>query len=67
MNYDIHVGAIGGLTGKFIAFFASFICASLPVTGFLVWWGRRKKKPAAKSIRVPQPAGKPSIAEVSVA
>jgi len=41
-NYDIHVGAIGGLTGKIIAFIASLICASLPVTGFLVWWGKRR-------------------------
>lgn len=38
MNYDIHVGAIGGLTGKVITFLISLICASLPVTGFLVWW-----------------------------
>ncbi|HEY4285563.1 MAG TPA: PepSY-associated TM helix domain-containing protein [Puia sp.] len=46
-NYDIHVGAIGGLTGKIIAFIASLICASLPVTGFLIWWGKRhKKKPS---------------------
>ena len=44
MNYDIHVGAIGGLTGKIIAFIISFICASLPVTGFLVWWGKRKNR-----------------------
>ena len=43
MNYDIHVGAIGGLTGKIIAFFISLICASLPITGFLVWWLKRKK------------------------
>lgn len=42
-NFDIHVGAIGGLTGKIIAFIASLICASLPVTGFLVWWGKRRK------------------------
>lgn len=41
-NYDVHVGAIGGLTGKIIAFFASLICASLPVTGFLIWWLKRK-------------------------
>lgn len=44
MNYDIHVGAILGLPGKTLAFFASLIGASLPVTGFLVWWGRRNKK-----------------------
>jgi len=45
MNYDMHVGAILGLPGKLLAFFASLIAASLPVTGFIIWWGRRKKKP----------------------
>lgn len=44
MNYDIHVGAIGGLTGKILAFFISLISASLPITGFLIWYWRRKKK-----------------------
>lgn len=44
MNYDIHTGAIFGLTGKIIAFFISLIIASLPVTGFLLWYGRRYKK-----------------------
>lgn len=42
MNYDIHVGQILGLPGKIIAFLASLICASLPVTGFIVWLGKRK-------------------------
>lgn len=49
MNYDIHVGAIGGLTGKIIAFITSLICASLPVTGFLIWWGKRRKKKYPRS------------------
>jgi len=44
MNYDIHVGAVLGLPGKILAFCGSLICASLPVTGFYIWWGRRKKK-----------------------
>ena len=44
LNYDIHVGAIWGLPGKTLAFFASLIVASLPVTGFIMWWGRRNKK-----------------------
>ncbi|WP_299466169.1 PepSY domain-containing protein [uncultured Microscilla sp.] len=48
MNYDIHVGSIGGLPGKIIAFLASLVTASLPVTGFLMWWGRRKKKALTK-------------------
>ena len=43
-NYDIHVGSILGLPTKIIAFMVSLICASLPVTGFMIWWGRRKKK-----------------------
>ncbi len=45
MNYDLHTGAILGLPGKILAFLASLLCASLPVTGFFVWWGRRNKKP----------------------
>lgn len=43
MNYDIHTGAVIGLPGKILAFFASLIVASLPVTGFYIWWGRRRK------------------------
>lgn len=46
MNYDIHVGAIAGLPGKILAFVISLICASLPVTGFLVWLNKGKKKKA---------------------
>lgn len=44
MNYDIHVGAVLGLPGKLLAFFASLIAASLPITGFLIWRGRKKKQ-----------------------
>ncbi|SEB14637.1 PepSY-associated TM helix domain-containing protein [Pedobacter hartonius] len=44
MNYDIHVGAILGLPGKILAFIASLIAASLPITGFMIWLGRKKKK-----------------------
>ena len=48
MNYDIHTGAIIGLSGKILAFFASLIAASLPVTGFYIWWGRRSKNKVEK-------------------
>ncbi|WP_250433751.1 PepSY-associated TM helix domain-containing protein [Hanstruepera flava] len=44
MNYDIHIGAIGGLAGKIIAFLVSLLTASLPVTGILLWYGRTYKK-----------------------
>ena len=44
MNYYIHTGAVWGMPGKILAFFISFICAGLPITGFYIWWGRKKKK-----------------------
>ena len=51
MNYDIHIGAIGGIAGKIIAFLASLLVASLPVTGTLLWYGRTyKKKQSIKSL-----------------
>ncbi|QQL49733.1 PepSY-associated TM helix domain-containing protein [Mucilaginibacter ginkgonis] len=53
LNYDIHVGQVGGITTKIIAFLASLICASLPITGFIVWLGKRKKKPKGKALRHP--------------
>ncbi|MEN2412948.1 PepSY-associated TM helix domain-containing protein [Flavobacterium mesophilum] len=51
INYDLHVGSILGFPGKVLAFFASLVSASLPITGFLIWWGRnnKKKKKLAKS------------------
>ncbi len=52
MNYDIHVGAVLGLPGKLLAFFASLIIASLPVTGTLIWWGRKKKTKKQNNITV---------------
>jgi uncharacterized iron-regulated membrane protein len=43
-NYDIHTGSYFGLFGKMIWFITGLICASLPITGFLVWLGKQKKK-----------------------
>jgi len=51
MNYDIHVGAIGGWPGRIAVFFAALIAASLPITGLMIWLnkrkGRKKKNTAA--------------------
>ncbi|MCX2585337.1 PepSY-associated TM helix domain-containing protein [Pedobacter sp. MR22-3] len=44
MNYDIHTGNILGLPGKILAFLGSLISASLPLTGFLIWYNRKKGK-----------------------
>ena len=57
MNFDIHVGQIYGLPTRILAFFASLIGASLPVTGFIIWWFRGKKNNKVK----------PAIAKQSVA
>ncbi|MFT3752230.1 MAG: PepSY-associated TM helix domain-containing protein [Paludibacter sp.] len=45
MNYEIHTGAILGLPGKIFAFLMSLCIASFPVTGFILWWKKRRKKP----------------------
>lgn len=51
MNYGLHTGQFFGLTGKIIAFIASLLAAALPVTGFIIFWGRgNKKKPKSKVI-----------------
>jgi uncharacterized iron-regulated membrane protein len=48
MNYDIHVGSILGFTGKVLAFLFTLIGASLPITGFLIWYFRKFKKKGKK-------------------
>ncbi|MOA37794.1 hypothetical protein D3C78_1594190 [compost metagenome] len=42
-NYDLHTGQLFGLFGKIIAFIASLIAASLPITGFVIWLKKKKK------------------------
>lgn len=42
-NYDIHTGKVFGLVGQIIVFLAALISASLPITGFMMWRGKRRK------------------------
>lgn len=42
-NYNIHTGKIYGWPTQVLALLASLVCASLPVTGVIMWLGRRKK------------------------
>ncbi|RYY52755.1 MAG: PepSY domain-containing protein [Chitinophagaceae bacterium] len=51
LNYDLHVGAIGGITTKIIAFLACIISASLPVTGFVIWFGKKRKQKKKSVVR----------------
>lgn len=50
MNYDIHTGAVIGLAGKIFAFLISLLIASLPISGFYIWWGRNKKKKSTTTV-----------------
>jgi uncharacterized iron-regulated membrane protein len=50
-NYDIHTGAVYGWFTKILAFLTSLFCASLPVTGFYIWWGKRNKSRKVKEPR----------------
>jgi uncharacterized iron-regulated membrane protein len=43
-NRDLHTGQNYGLLGKLLAFFASLYAATLPITGFLIWYFRTYKK-----------------------
>lgn len=56
LNYDMHIGVVWGLPGKILAFLISLVCASLPITGFLVWYHRKfkKKKGKGKSVKKPK-------------
>lgn len=43
MNYDLHTGAVFGIWGKIFMFLMSLLIATLPITGFLFWYGRQFK------------------------
>jgi uncharacterized iron-regulated membrane protein len=40
--WQLHMGQWFGQLGKLSTFIAGLIATSLPITGFLIWWGRRK-------------------------
>lgn len=42
--YPIHTGSIFGYPTKILAFLVCLFAATLPVTGLLIWLGRKKKK-----------------------
>lgn len=50
-NRSIHIGSIYGTPTKIIATIVALFGASLPVTGFYIWWGRRKKEKRLKPVR----------------
>ncbi len=47
--WQLHMGQWWGQFGKLSTFLAGIIATSLPITGFLIWWGKRKKKPKRRT------------------
>lgn len=42
--WTLHMGNWMGQIGKFITFIGGMIATSLPITGFYIWWGKRRKR-----------------------
>lgn len=42
--FDLHCGFWMGITGKIITFLVGIICTSLPVTGFVFWFSKKRKR-----------------------
>ncbi|NHA02559.1 PepSY domain-containing protein [Mucilaginibacter sp. HC2] len=54
-NYAMHTGSIYGVPTKVLATIIALFWALMPVSGFLIWWGRRKK--SIRPGRLVRPAG----------
>lgn len=57
--YPVHVGSIGGMPTRVLAFFACLLGATFPLSGMLIWWnkrggrwlGRRRPRPGGERAR----------------
>ena len=63
-NYDLHTGRLFGLFGKVVAFIASLISATLPITGFIIWL--KKKRNRRKKLSQPKTFSSPSKAAQTI-
>ena len=46
----LHTGEIFGQFTKFLWFLGCLIATSLPITGTLIWWNKRKKKKSSRKV-----------------
>jgi len=42
LNYDLHTGSLGGVYTKIIYVLICIICFLLPVTGFIIYWNKKR-------------------------
>ncbi|MBF4463617.1 PepSY domain-containing protein [Flavobacterium sp. LC2016-12] len=47
---NLHIGFWAGWIGKILTLAVGLVCMFLPVTGFLIWYGRRNKKKKPQTI-----------------
>ncbi|MFC5271170.1 PepSY-associated TM helix domain-containing protein [Adhaeribacter terreus] len=52
--YPVHVGSIGGLPGRIIAFLACIAGVTFPVSGLILWLNRLRKKDKKKLKKAPE-------------
>lgn len=50
LNYDIHTGQILGFFGKIIAFLVSLVSATLPITGVIIYFSKKKNSLFRKAV-----------------
>lgn len=43
LNGEIHFGSLFGIISKIPVFLGCLLAASLPITGFYIWWGRHNR------------------------
>ncbi|WP_374462720.1 PepSY-associated TM helix domain-containing protein [Chryseobacterium sp.] len=55
-NYDLHTGSILGLIGRIFYFLTAVIATSLPITGFIIYLNRKKKKPKHQKNKIVYPS-----------
>ncbi len=48
---SLHTGEIFGQFTKFLWFLACTVATSLPITGTLIWWNKRKKKKPSQRVK----------------
>nr|WP_319401896.1 PepSY-associated TM helix domain-containing protein [uncultured Carboxylicivirga sp.] len=41
--WTLHMGNYIGIWGKILTFIGGLICSMLPITGFYIWWNKKKK------------------------
>lgn len=51
--WQLHMGQWWGWIGKLSTFLAGIVATSLPITGFLIWWGRKNKKKKKAIVKKP--------------